>query len=328
MKLRSILLFFLIVVLPLKPGNAQEQGTESGAGADTLATVEEKPDTLLYQRPRFEYDSQGKRDPFRTLVPREENEKETRIKELFEYEDAKVLGIVESEDDTYALLVDSNNLSFVLREGDRVLGGYVTRVSNGEIVLNIVKYGRAMTIVMRLESSEYTVIEEKDGAFVVRKPGINLTYEKGVPGTKKVLIEEVMVPSSSIRTVEEEWFGPGETILTQFGQEPESEEPVETGGFSLVEPQDNSWIKLPFLFDWTTLEGEDISYTLVLDDDGDFSSPMLQKEGIKTSSYLVNDTMNVPSNRIVYWNIIAVDMSGKRYAPVKSDMSFKIIGKK
>ncbi len=328
MTLRSILLFFLIVVLPVIPGNAQEQGTESGAGADTLATVEEKPDTLLYQRPRFEYDSRGKRDPFRTLAPREQNEAETKIKELFEYEDAKVLGIVESEDDAYALMVDSNNLSFVLREGDRVLGGYVTRVSNGGVVLNIVKYGRAMTIVMRLESSKYTVIEEKDGASIVRKPGINLTYEQGVPGTKKVLIEEVTIPSTSIRTVEEEWFGPEETIFTQLGQETESDVPVESGGFSLVAPQDNSWINLPFLFDWTTLEDEDISYTLVLDDDGDFSSPILQKEGIKTSSFLVNDTMNIPSNKAVYWKIIAVDMSGKRYEPVKSDMSFKIIGKK
>ena len=115
-------------------------------------------DSLMYSHPTYQYDSLGKEDPFRLLLPTQsdEEEDENRIKDLFSYEGATILGIVNSDSDSYALLNDEFGSSYVLRVGDRVLGGRVQEITNDAIVFDIVKYARDMTIIMRLESSKYT----------------------------------------------------------------------------------------------------------------------------------------------------------------------------
>ena len=295
--------------------------------ADSLET-EVTADSLLYFRPEYTYDSAGKRDPFQSLVPVEEDEEEQKIKELFDYEDATVLGIVISEDDSYTLVQDSNDLSYVLREGDRVLGGYVTNVTNDGIYLHIVKYGRSMTIILRLESSKYTIIEEGDGETSLRRPGINISYEKGLPSSKEVIIEEVTVPYSEIKTIEEEWFGTKGGIPDISEEKTPPSETENQGSFFLVEPQNNSWIRLPYILVWTKAAGTEFSFSLIIDDDSDFSSPIVLKQGIKTSSYLINDEMKLPLNRKLFWKVIAIEPSGKRLNCKQTDMSFKIIGQK
>ncbi|MCD6307882.1 MAG: hypothetical protein J7M24_02665, partial [Candidatus Latescibacteria bacterium] len=121
------------------------------AQADTVRT-EENP--LDYSKPVHTYNAGGKRDPFETLVPGDDNMKaEEKIKGLFNYERATLKGVVSSSLDSYALVADADGFGYVLREGYRVFGGYVTKITDDSVHLHIVKYGRSMSIIMRLESS-------------------------------------------------------------------------------------------------------------------------------------------------------------------------------
>jgi hypothetical protein len=174
-------------------------------------------------------------------------------------------------------------------------------------------------------SSRYTVIEESDGFATIRKPGINIEYEQGPLSTKGVIIEEVTVPLGTVRTVEEEWFGTRDPIYNQLATNNAKEQSGSIGAVTLLEPQRESWIRLPYILDWTSPE-DVISFILTIDDTPEFSSPLLIKEELTTSSFLLNSSLGLPKNLDLFWRIDAIDISGGRYACQPDSMSFKIIG--
>ncbi len=307
---------------------AQEKGAVSQGTSDSSDKTEETPEEPVdYSRPIQVYDSEGRRDPFKSLLPKK-IDTEKKLKSLLNYEGAKLNGIVRNKDDVYALVVDENSFGYVLREGYRVFGGYVIKITDDAIHLHIVKYGRSLSIIMRLESSKSAVyVEKEQNEFVIQKPGINVTYKKEDQTVPVVLIEEVNVPSLDIKTVEEEWFGSKSTIPLPARQETEVDEEIPAGSFSIVDPSDNSWIKIPYVLDWTKMEGENIHYTLYIDDDSDFSSPLFVKNNLMSSSFLLGENVMLPPNRNLFWKIIAQDVSGNRAVCRQTDMSFKIIGK-
>ena len=71
-----------------------------------------------------------------------------------------------------------------------------------------------------------------------------------------------------------------------------------------------------------------IEYTLIIDDDNDFSSPVLKKSEIRTSSYLLNSHVAFPPNTVLYWKVETMDASGKIVTCRQTDMSFRIKIKK
>ena len=329
-----IKLIFVLALLILLPGfftqvEAQKNNT-SGAktqnneasSAESQEKPEEKP--ADYSRPSLQYESGGKRDPFETLVPATVDEKE-KIKGLFNYEESVLKGIVNADDDSYALVVDSDNFGYVLRKGYRVFGGYVTRITDDALYLHIVKYGRSMTIILRMESSKSTVIIEQEvGESSVKKPGININYSKETTSGSKVVIEEVIVPSVVIKTIEEEWFGNKETGGVQ-GESEAHEPTIEyAASFSLIDPPDKSWITVPYVLNWTSMKGKNISYILIIDDDSDFATPLYVKEGITTSSYVLGEDYEFPSNKDLFWKVIAQDGSGTVVTCLRTNLSFKI----
>jgi len=320
----SIILIF-VLLMPVTDVALQEKSTQSGDSTSTDETVEDQSDSLLYTRPNYIYETLEKKDPFESLVPEEKGEERKTIKGLFVYEDAQILGIVNSKKDLYALVEGENGESYVLRVGDRVFGGYVSQITDDAVYLHIVKYGRSMTIILRLESSILTVIEERNGEISVKKPGINISYEEDTFSPGEFIIEEVFVPSPHIKTIEEEWFGTKEETPEK---ESASTQIDESGSFYLIDPHDNSWVKLPYIFNWTKAAEENINYSLVIDDNSDFESPVFVKEGINVSSYLLNDETKLPLNKELFWKVIAVDQSGKRLNLKQTYMSFKIIGQK
>ncbi len=323
-----VVVFFLFLCLIVVFNvDAQVTQTESINNTSTTEAEEAQTDSLLYSPPTYIYNSLGKNDPFQSQVPIEEDEK-TKIKDLFEYEEATILGIVNSEDDFYALVVDKNGASYVLREGDRVFGGYVSKITDDGIYLYIVKYGRAKTIIMRLEASKFTVFEEMDGESTIRKPGINISYRKGYPNSSDIIIEEVTIPSLDTKTIEEEWFGSGGDIPEQLNDESTPAKTEKSELFYLLEPHNNSWITLPYIFDWIKANENNCSYSLIIDDNSDFKSPIFIQEGIKTSSYLANDIEELPPNKELFWKIIAYEPSGNQINHKQTGMSFKIIGQK
>ena len=208
-----------------------------------------------------------------------------------------------------------------------VYGGYVTAVTDDKVSLHIVKYGRAMTIILSLESSKSTVVAEEDGEKVIRRPGINIYYEPSSQSRREIEIRDVVVPSLDTKTLDEAWSGAsgGLPVIDDTKDESGADE---GRSFSLFNPPDNSWIKLPFEMNWTSYPGKDITYTLTIDDDPDFKAPHSVMEQVRTSSYLLVEDMNLPVNKQLFWKVVAVDEAGNTYPSRQSSISFKITGNK
>jgi hypothetical protein len=279
-----------------------------------MAQKEEKPDSLdplKYSRPSYDYNSEGKRDPFDSLAPVQVKE-DKKIKGLFNYDKAVLQGVVNTDSSRYALALDGDKFAHILREGDKVLGGVVTEITDDSVFLHIVKYGRAMTIIMRLETAKSTRVTREAQDVVFRKPGINLSYEMDSATAKNISVEEVVVPSLRTKTVEEIWFGQetnkaGDTITK--------------GENTLFDPPDNSSIGLPHLFRWTK-SPDDSLYTFVISGDSNFSNTLFTKEELRTSSFLLQETALL-SEGTLYWKIIAKHKSGKTVNS-RNILSFRI----
>ncbi len=324
MTLAAFACVLLIGAVPQVRAQGQSPAEEAADAQADSAAVEANP--MEYSRPVLTYDSGGKRDPFRSNVSEDNKAPEEKLKGLFSYEGATLKGIVNSSSDSYALVADADNFGYVLREGYRVFGGYVTRITDDAVHLHIVKYGRSMSIIMRLESSRSTVVvEDTGGGSTIQKPGITIDYREAEQGDTSLSIDEVKVPSLSTKTIEEEWFGgggqPAGTPERDDAAPPEADEV-----FSLIDPPDETWIELPYILDWTMFEGDSISYSVIIDDTPDFTSPLYTKNGIVTSSHLLQGDAGLPVNTTLHWKVIARTPSGASVESVRTDMSFKIIG--
>ena len=294
------------------------------SASDSISVESKKPpeeDLADYSRPKLLYESGQNRDPFETLMP-EKVAAEKKIKGIFDYEGAAITGIVNTEDDEYALVVDADNFSYVLREGYKIFGGYVTLITEDALHLYIVKYGRANNIVMRLESSKSTVTSEiEQGGVYVQRPGINIAYKRDGHAQAKISVDDVNIPSFNIITIEEQWFGGKETVT-----DPEEILPSdsESETFTLYDPPDNTIIAIPYVLNWTEYEGKDIRYTLYIDDDADYSSPVFIKAGIETSSFLLTEDIKLPLDQKLFWKVIVNDSEVNQVVCRRTDMSFII----
>ncbi len=287
--------------------------------ADTLSALQ-IADSLRYSRPNYEYSSGGKRDPFESLVPKAED-KGNKIKRLFEYEDATILGVVDSEKNPYALVLDNTGYSFILHVSDQVQGGQVTRIGNGAVYLHIVKYGRAMNIILRMESSRYTVIEEEGNVTDLKKPGINVLYLNEPTPANEETPEEVTVPLGEIRTVEEEWFGTGGMHSNvRYSQQTGLENTI-----LLMYPSPGSWIRLPYEMDWEAPENTG-KVDIEIDDSPDFSSPILIIQNITAKPYNIDQNLKLPVNTALYWRATGVGENNSRFGCEPQNIQFYIVG--
>ena len=312
----AVSLLFAMYQLP----QAQQENTKKSQADSTAQAV----DPTDFSRTLPQYDSGGKRDPFNSLAPKTV-EDEDKIKDLFNYDNAELRGIVKSDIDIYALVIDADGFAYVLREGYMVYGGYVTQITDDSVYLHIVKYGRAMSIILRLETSKSTIIAEEAGEQSIKKPGINIIYEKSLKPQRNIRIEDIVVPSTNTKTIDEQWFGkkrelPVIDITAQMAQD--------TGyySFSLFDPPSDSWITLPYLLRWTDYSGEKITYKLIIAGDAEFTNPILLREGIDSSSYLIIESMNLPLNTELFWKVTAVNSSGEEIMCRQTFLSFKIKG--
>ncbi len=302
--------------------------TDSTSSGDDNTVI----DSLKYSHPTYIYDTHGKDDPFRAIITdqADEEEEENRIKDLFSYEGATILGIVNSGTDSYALVNDEYGSSYVLRVGDRVLGGTVQEIAEDAIVFDIVKYARDMTIIMRLESSKYTVYEEIAGKKQIRRPGINITYKKSSSGVSiQEMDEEVTVPSLDVQFIEDEWFGSagsGINVNELTDRDTAAEKTGQRIIIPMLTPHNNEWITLPYAFEWLNSENLDCVYAIVIYDDKDMNNPVFIARDIDTTSYLLQDTVELPVNRQLFWEVIARDNAGNQRLNRQTIMSFKIKG--
>jgi Tfp pilus assembly protein PilP len=100
-------------------------------------------------RQHFYYASLGKRDPFASLLAG--HFEESGPDGLVNIDEVKLVGVMWGDTDRFALVEDADGYSYILREGDRVKYGTVTRLDEDRLVARINFFGMTRTVVLSLE---------------------------------------------------------------------------------------------------------------------------------------------------------------------------------
>lgn len=129
----------VVVASPLAAQDAPAADTASAAegGFD----IEENLEDILQQEPlgadSYRYDSQGRRDPFRSLIG---PARTTGVGERppgtpgFLVDEIDLAGVVRTKQTLVAMIAGPDNKGYLLRVGDRVFDGEVVRITQESIV--------------------------------------------------------------------------------------------------------------------------------------------------------------------------------------------------
>jgi len=142
------------------PGEGRIEAEGSAAGADR---GEREPSPPVFAetgdtrrsgdplRPKYDYRSHGRRDPFRPLLCKDDEE-ERQTDRLY-LDGARLVGILWGER-VLALLEDSETVSFCLEKGDRVHNGRLVEIRPDAVVFNQYRYGGTETVTLELEKKK------------------------------------------------------------------------------------------------------------------------------------------------------------------------------
>jgi hypothetical protein len=123
-------------------------------GAADSTAVKPQPVSLaeadsILGRQHFYYSSLGKRDPFASLLAGEFLD--DGPDGMVDIDQVKLVGIMWGESDRFALVEDATGYSYILRVGDRVKYGSVTRLEDDRLIANITFFGMSRTVVKTIE---------------------------------------------------------------------------------------------------------------------------------------------------------------------------------
>jgi hypothetical protein len=101
--------------------------------------------------PKYDYRSHGRRDPFRPLLCKDEEEE--RQSDRLYLDGARLVGILWGGR-VLALLEDNEGVSFCLEKGDRVHNGRLVEIRPDAVVFNQYRYGGTETVTLELEKKK------------------------------------------------------------------------------------------------------------------------------------------------------------------------------
>lgn len=124
----------------------------SSAPADTQDVASGVLDEILLSPEPYYYESVGRRDPFVSMVPDQEN----ADTETLDRETITVVGILWGDHDKFALVETADGKSAILREGDSFRNATVTSIQRDGVVLFVNYYGIGRTLRLPLTEGKAT----------------------------------------------------------------------------------------------------------------------------------------------------------------------------
>jgi hypothetical protein len=134
----------LVVTRPATRGNANATGVAaSGSGVAV-------PRAQLDEHVTYQYNTLGRRDPFQSLVEGDFVGEDVGGDAPPDVGGIKVVGIVWGSSDRFAMVEDPRGNSHVLREGDKVMNGYVQELKRDGMVVNLTVDGQSESVTIPL----------------------------------------------------------------------------------------------------------------------------------------------------------------------------------
>ena len=140
---KALLLGLALTMVPVFAWGAPDS---TAAKAQLISLAE--ADSIL-GRQHFYYSSLGKRDPFASLLSG--SFLDDGPDGIVDIDQVKLVGVMWGETDRFALVEDAAGYSYILREGDRVKYGSVTRLEDDRMIARITFFGMTRTVVKTIE---------------------------------------------------------------------------------------------------------------------------------------------------------------------------------
>lgn len=131
----------MVIALPLSAQEAPAADTAGTVTQDEGFDIEENLEDILQAEPlgadAYRYDSQGRRDPFRSLIG---PARTAGIGERppgtpgFLVDEIDLAGVVRTKQSLVAMIAGPDNKGYLLRVGDKVFDGEVVRITQDSIV--------------------------------------------------------------------------------------------------------------------------------------------------------------------------------------------------
>lgn len=109
--------------------------------------------SVLFAREQFTYASDGRRDPFQSLI---DGKFQGHVLEsgLVDVGDIHLVGIMWGSSDKFALVEDSRGHGYVLRVGDPVLNGYISGITKTDLQIVQNAFGDSQSLSIHLQPKE------------------------------------------------------------------------------------------------------------------------------------------------------------------------------
>lgn len=127
-------------------------------------TRRDRLESSVFRREKpVDYESGGRRDPFRALIVDEKKSGSEEIEtELLKLEGAILTGVVWAEGQYLALVKDKAGRNFFLREGDPIYQGHVTLVTQSQASFEISDFGDYQKVVLKVRVKDKDSDKAKD----------------------------------------------------------------------------------------------------------------------------------------------------------------------
>ncbi|MEW6684781.1 MAG: hypothetical protein AB1393_01060 [Candidatus Edwardsbacteria bacterium] len=148
---------FLIVVINALflfwPGLLLSQ-TKTALTTTQPTPLQPVPEDSLFKREKFEFRIEGRRDPFVSLVTKKgEGTGEVNIESL-DVGNLKLVGIITGSSGRLGVFKDTQGVGYILKAGDRVIGGRVVEVLEDAVVFEQGEPGKMARFTVRLTPSK------------------------------------------------------------------------------------------------------------------------------------------------------------------------------
>jgi hypothetical protein len=123
-------------------------GSKPVASLTTLPPLPETTPQLIPPRSRVMYHSQGRRDPFKPLV---QTGKSYNAAALPEIGSLRLVGLLHDVDQSWGLFEDANGFGYILKKGDRVKNGRLTKLTETRAYFQLSEFGWSRSVQLDLE---------------------------------------------------------------------------------------------------------------------------------------------------------------------------------
>jgi hypothetical protein len=133
---------------PASGAPLQSEGSRAVASLTTLPPLSEVTPELVPQRTKVVYNTSGRRDPFLGLVQMSGGYNAAALPDVGSL---RLVGLLHDVHESWGLFEDANGFGYILRRGDRVQNGRLTKLTETRAYFSLSEFGWSRSVKLDLE---------------------------------------------------------------------------------------------------------------------------------------------------------------------------------